>query len=93
MATSIRIAGSILAALALFGCAATPGNSSSKPTAAATVSKDLNCRNDNGSRIPGGTQDLCAVSRSYSQADIQRTGNANVGEGLAQLDPTITVHH
>jgi hypothetical protein len=34
-----------------------------------------------------------AAGRSYSQADIERTGKTNVGDALAQLDPSIMVHH
>jgi hypothetical protein len=93
MATSIRIGGAIIAGLALCGCTAMVGNSSSNPAAAATVAKDPNCLTDTGSRIPGGAKDFCAAGRSYSNADLERTGRTDVGDALAQLDPSITVHH
>jgi len=37
----------------------------------------------------------CSASpiRSYSQDDVQRTGQTNVGDALRMLDPAITVHH
>ena len=31
--------------------------------------------------------------RTYSQKDIERTGQTNVGDALQMLDPSITVHH
>jgi hypothetical protein len=31
--------------------------------------------------------------RTYSQEDVQRTGQTNVGDALQMLDPSITVHH
>jgi hypothetical protein len=46
------------------------------------------------SRIPAKPGD-CAASpgRAYSQADVERTGQTNVGDALQMLDPSITVHH
>jgi hypothetical protein len=74
MAISIQITGAIIAGFALCGCATTVGNSSARPTPAATKAAD-------------------AEVRSYSQDDIERTGKTNVGDALAHLDPSITVHH
>ena len=31
--------------------------------------------------------------RSYSQEDVQRTGQTDVGDALRMLDPSISVHH
>lgn len=31
--------------------------------------------------------------RTYSQKDIEGTGQTNVGDALQMLDPSITVHH
>jgi len=31
--------------------------------------------------------------RSYSQEDVQRTGQTDVGDALRMLDPSLTVHH
>jgi hypothetical protein len=31
--------------------------------------------------------------RTYSQDDVQRTGQQDVGNALQMLDPSITVHH
>jgi hypothetical protein len=80
---------SIAAALALGACASTSGNTPAKPVAAAPPA---GCVSDTGSRIsaPGG----CAgFGHSYSQEDVRRTGQTNVGGALGLLDPTVTVNH
>jgi uncharacterized lipoprotein YmbA len=37
----------------------------------------------------------CSASqvRTYSQEDVQRTGQTDVAHALQMLDPSITVHH
>jgi hypothetical protein len=37
----------------------------------------------------------CSASpvRTYSQEDVQRTGQTDVANALQMLDPSITVHH
>jgi hypothetical protein len=37
----------------------------------------------------------CSASpiRTYSQDDVQRTGQTDVGNALQMLDPSISVHH
>jgi hypothetical protein len=34
-----------------------------------------------------------APGRTYSDEDMERTGQTNVGDALQLLDPSITVHH
>jgi hypothetical protein len=93
MTTHIHIAGAILAGIALCGCAATTGNSNSKPTSATTIADSPNCLTDRDSRVPGGNDNICAAGRSYSNTEIVRTGRTNPGDALAALDPSVTVHH
>jgi hypothetical protein len=52
------------------------------------------CSLDTASRIPA-QPGHCSSSpgRSYSQQDIDRTGQTQVGDALQMLDPSITVHH
>jgi uncharacterized protein YbbK (DUF523 family) len=47
-----------------------------------------------GSHLPS-NPGQCGSSavRSYSQEDVQRTGQTDVGSALRQLDPSLTVHH
>ncbi|WP_266180996.1 hypothetical protein [Dyella humicola] len=54
---------------------------------------DRNCLQTTGSLIPAkpGTCLTSAVGRSYSQDDIYRTGQPNLGPALQMLDPSITV--
>ena len=52
----------------------------------------VQCPEDStASRIPN----RCSSSpvRTYSQEDVQRTGQTNVANALQMLDPSITVHH
>jgi hypothetical protein len=86
----MRFAGIIVSGLVLFGCATTPQNQS-KPAASAAT-KDSNCLSETGNRIPAGKTGCRGYGRSYSEADIQRTGSTNVGDALSLLDPSITVH-
>ncbi|GLQ95870.1 hypothetical protein [Dyella mobilis] len=57
---------------------------------------DRNCIRDTGSLIPPKKGEcLPVMGRSYSQKDIQATGQTQLGPALQQLDPAITVsgHH
>ncbi|HEX3395854.1 MAG TPA: hypothetical protein VHS76_04070 [Steroidobacteraceae bacterium] len=88
MAAYLRIAGVIIAGVTLFGCAATPPNAAKPATAAL---KDPNCLTQTGSRIS--SQKCLGYGRSYSDQDIQRTGQTDAADALGLLDPSITVHH
>jgi hypothetical protein len=88
MSTTIRIAGVIVSGLVLFGCAATSQNT--KPAASAAM--DPNCLTDTGDLISSGKPGCRGFGRSYSKADIDRTGATQAGDALALLDPSITVH-
>ncbi len=53
---------------------------------------DRNCIRDTGSRIPAKPGECLPVAgRSYSQEDIQRTGQTTLGPALRDLDPSIRV--
>jgi hypothetical protein len=88
----MRIAGAILGALVLFGCAATPQNLNSKPAASAAAAKDTNCLTETGSRITAGRSNCRSFGRSFTNEDIERIGATSAGDALALLDPSITVH-
>lgn len=47
-----------------------------------------------GSHLPS-KEGKCGASpmRSYSQDDVQRTGQTDVGDALRMLDPSVSVHH
>jgi hypothetical protein len=87
---SIRMAAisSIAAAIALGACASTSGNSATKPVAA---SQPAGCVSGDGSRIAAAQGNCAQFGRSYTQEDIQRTGETTVGGVLRDLDPAITV--
>lgn len=59
----------------------------------ASHASDRNCIRDTGSRIRVKKgQCLPVAGRSYSQQDLQRTGETDLGSALQKLDPAITVH-
>jgi hypothetical protein len=89
MTAYMRIAGAIVAGVALFGCATTTPNAKAKPATAAAV-KDPTCLTETGSRVPGSK--CRGYGRSYSNEDIERTGQTSAGDALSLLDPSITVH-
>ncbi|HEX3950405.1 MAG TPA: hypothetical protein VHW95_11190 [Steroidobacteraceae bacterium] len=91
MAAHMRIAGLIVAGVALFGCATTAKNGGAKPATA--MAKDPTCLTDTGSRISTGPTRCRGVGRSYSNEDIQRTGQTSAGDALGLLDSSVTVHH
>lgn len=88
MTAYTRLAAVILAGATLFGCATTAQNA--KPNSAKAVQNPA-CLTETGSKING--PQCRGYGRSYSSADIDRTGRMNAGDALATLDPAITVHH
>jgi len=69
------------------------GSSSQSPAQPAARPDDRNCIRETGSHIPAKKgQCLPVAGRSYTQEDIQRTGEPELGRALQKLDPRITVH-
>jgi hypothetical protein len=91
MTAYMRIAGVIVAGVTLFGCATTAETAKSKPAFAA-VTKDPTCLTETGSRIASSPKRCRGIGRAYTNEDLQRTGQTNAADALAQLDPSITVH-
>jgi len=89
MAAYLRIAGVIVAGVTLFGCATTTPDAKAKPATTAAV-KDPACLTETGSRIPGSK--CRGFGRSYSNEDLERTGQTSAADALALVDPSITVH-
>jgi hypothetical protein len=75
------------------GCTASP---QPRPDATRTAAANAPqpCSLPMASRIPR-KPDECSASpgRTYTQTDVERTGQTNVGDALQMLDPSITVHH
>lgn len=46
-----------------------------------------------GSRIPAKDEPCVGPGRTYTQTDIDRTGQTDAGNALRLLDPTVSVHH
>jgi hypothetical protein len=82
-----------LVSASALGCSGSPQpRPDAARTAAATTAQP--CSQATASRIPRNPEE-CSPSpgRTYSQADVERTGQTNVGDALQMLDPSITVHH
>jgi hypothetical protein len=73
----------ICTALAVTGCATTPAthNATAPPSANNTCVPV-------GSRIPSNNN--CPPGQSYTQQQIQQTGQYDVGTALQMLDPAVT---
>jgi len=91
MTAYMRIAVVLVAAAILFGCATTAENAKPKPAVSAATVKDPTCLTDTGSRLAGNSK-CRGIGRSYSNDDIERTGQTSAADALALLDPSITVH-
>ena len=74
-------------------CSTTSPSTTAPPrTAAADTTRP--CNQDTASRIPVRPGECTsAPGRAYSDKDIERTGQTNVGDALQLLDPSITTHH
>ena len=77
----------ICAALAIGGCATAPAP---RTDAANVPGSANNACVPQDSRF---TQNTCVAGRSFTQQEIQRTGQTNAGDALQMLDPSVTVHH
>jgi hypothetical protein len=75
-------------------CAACASTSQPRLDAKTADASQQPCAAASASRIPA-KPGHCAPfpGRSYSQQDIDRTGQSQVGDALPMLDPSITVHH
>ena len=88
----VSVAAWVLASALAAGCTATPRDKPDARTAAAAT--EQSCAEPTASRIPANRAGCqMTPSRTYSQRDIQRTGQTNAGDALQMLDPSITVHH
>lgn len=96
-----------VSAILLAGCGASAAlsaqDASAAPPSAASSGQssaqqalrpdERNCIRETGSHIPAKKGQCLPVNgRSYSQQDLQRTGEPELGRALQKLDPRITVH-
>ncbi|HYM41966.1 MAG TPA: hypothetical protein VET46_04270 [Steroidobacteraceae bacterium] len=81
--------GACLALLA--GCATTPTTPAKPATAAATL--PAGCVGQTASRIPVRNGECAGFGSTYTQQDIDRTGQPTAGPALQMLDPSVRVGH
>jgi hypothetical protein len=73
-------------ALTLAACASTP------PPAPTAAKAPTGCVPQTASRLPASDPSTCAgFGHSWSQDDINRTGQSDAAGALRQLDPTLTI--
>jgi len=73
------------------GCSGAP---QPRPDTQAAATSPRPCSLPTASRIPAKSDECSAVpGRTYSETDVERTGQTNAADALRMLDPTITVHH
>jgi hypothetical protein len=92
MSTSIRAIGAVIAVLSVTACATSAG--SAKPNAgSAAVAQSSPCVAPPGSRLNTSDWNCSAASRTYTGADLNKTGLTPSQNGLQMLNPALTVHH
>ena len=82
----------VVAALMLGACATTPP-APDQTKVAANAKPPAGCVGQSATRIPVKDDKTCAgFGSTYSQQDIENTGQSTVGGALPLLDPAITRH-
>ncbi len=65
-----------------------------RPDSRTAVAATPCAQNTTATRIPMRTGECSSTpGRSYSNEEVERTGQTNVGDALQMLDPSISVHH
>jgi len=98
--SAIRVAVSITGLATVFAASAqqmtTPVSASSIANIQRPVVKpgDRQCLRSTGSVVPAKAGTCLPVTgSSYSQQELQNTGEQNIGPALRKLDPSITLEH
>ena len=81
-----------LLALPLAACT-TPSATREPPKSASLApARTRGCVPDTATRIPVKETDCAGFGRTYTQQDLQRTGQPDTAQALRLLDPSLTVH-
>jgi hypothetical protein len=74
------------------GCSGAPQPRPDASAAAAATARP--CALPTASRLPAKPDECSATpGRTYSDTEVQQTGQTNVADALRMLDPSVTVHH
>ena len=87
----LRSALGVLLVAITVGCAGTPATPAEPRYADSASSASKKCAVTTGSHIKS-KQGNCAPGRSYSGADIRRTGAGGTAEALKVLNPAVDIH-
>ena len=81
-----------LLVLPLAACT-TPSATREPPKSASLApARTRGCVPDTATRIPVKETDCAGFGRTYTQQDLQRTGQPDTAQALRLLDPSLTVH-
>jgi hypothetical protein len=86
----IRLVGAVVSLVVVCACAAPNAAAKRDVATNSATQNDSSCLRDTGSRLPSSTG-CSAFGRSYSSADIDRTGSTTVSRSLQLLDPSVAV--
>ena len=71
----------------------TPSATREPPKSASLApARTRGCVPDTATRIPVKETDCAGFGRTYTQQDLQRTGQPDTAQALRLLDPSLTVH-
>ena len=71
----------------------TPSATRAPPKSAALAPAPApGCVGDTATRIPVKEGECAGFGRTYTQQDLQRTGQTDTAQALRYLDPSLTVH-
>jgi hypothetical protein len=95
MVLELRTAAMLAAVLVFAGCSTPTANMNPTPQSNAAAARDPACLTSTGSRIPvaGNRTDCVGYGRSYTNADMQRTGATTVADALRLMDSSVTIQH
>jgi len=78
--------------LPLAACTTPSATREPAKTALVAPARTPGCVADTATRIPLKERDCAGFGRTYTQEDIQRTGQPDTAQALRLLDPSLTVH-
>ncbi|HUE47794.1 MAG TPA: hypothetical protein VMO54_01190 [Steroidobacteraceae bacterium] len=82
----------LAACLVLPLAACTTPSATREPPKSAALAPTPGCVADTATRIAVKEADCAGFGRTYTQQDIQRTGQSDTAQALRLLDPSLTVH-
>jgi hypothetical protein len=93
MLIALRVAVMTAAAIVMSACTSLGPRMAASADGPHVATDKPACVTQTASRIPRDADDCDGFGRSYSSADISRTGASTAGGALRLLDPSLTIVH